>query len=351
MSVYWAVYVLASLMAFFKAWDSGRSVVIRSVIATFLTLFIGYRFEIGVDWHAYELMYNDIYRMPLVAALSYGDPAYSLLNWLVSLADGQIWHINLVCAGIFSIALMRFCSNLPRPALALTVSVPTLIIATAMGYTRQSVAVACIMLAYTSFRGSLGWKWVGWLCLAALFHKSAIVVFPVFMLAASRNRTLTLTIVGSIGTLLLALIVSQGLYDIISLYFEGDLDSAGALPRILVGVVSGVVFFAIKGRREIYGERYFLLRNLSFFSISMMPLYFIIPSTTVVDRIGILLLPFQGAVYSGLMQSVSEERLIERGLTLLLIVAYGVLLAGWLLLSHFSNYWVPYENVVFQRYL
>lgn len=351
MYVYWAVYLCASVMAFFKIKTSKQMLVTMSGTAVFLTIFVGYRFEIGVDWHTYELMYYDIYRMPLWPALSYGDPAYSLINWVVSQFDGQIWHVNLICGALFAVALVIFCATLPRPTLAIALSIPTLVIITAMGYTRQSAAIACIMLAYVSFRGTINWRWLTWLCLAALFHKSAIVIFPVFMLSASKNRTLTLAVVGAAGAAILALVVLKGIDEMISLYFEGDLDSVGALPRILIGTVSGIAFLFVRNGGDIFGKRYSLARNLSILSIAMTPLFFIIPSTTVVDRIGILLVPFQGASYAGLAVQFSRKGHFEMAYTLVLVIGYGLMLAAWLMFSQFANYWIPYENVLFQKYI
>lgn len=327
-------------------------IAVPAAIFVFLTFFIGYRYQIGVDWVTYEFIFLDNVRAPLWDALSQGDSAYSLINWIVGRANGQVWHVNLICAALFSMGLIAFCDTLPRPGLALLVALPTLIIITAMGYTRQAVAVSCIMLACRSFRGTIDWRWVSWLFVAILFHKSALLIFPAFILAGSRNRTLTIIVGSGIAITAMFLIVARGLGETLALYFEGDIDSSGTMPRVLVGVIASLAFFITKDQRDIFGPRYTLYRNLAIVMLAMLPLYFVIPSRTIIDRIGILLVPFQSMAYAGLAESLWRRSPILEGTFNLLIVAiYGVLLIAWLMFSSFAIYWIPYTNVIFVKWI
>ncbi|MFD1789241.1 EpsG family protein [Sphingomonas floccifaciens] len=346
MLIYLATYIAFALIAAFKLWKPAGGYVLAFMIFAFLTIFIGYRYQIGVDWVTYELIFLDASRSTLFDALGQGDSAYSLINWLVGQAGGQVWHVNLICAGIFSAGLILFCQILPRPGLALVVAVPTLIVITAMGYTRQAAAVGCIMLACRAFHGSISWRWLGWLCLGLLFHKSTLLIFPPFVLAASRNRWVSISVGGGIIIAALILVVARGLGDTLALYLEGDIDSSGTLPRIAIGLVAGLAFFLIKERKEIFEDRYALFRNMAMMMIIMLPLYFIIPSRTIMDRIGILLVPFQSMSYAGLAASIGRRNPIyEIPATVIIIVLYAILFLVWLLYATFANYWIPYINV------
>lgn len=346
MAVYLAIYIVPALLALTRTWRQGRLDVIALGITAFLTLFIGYRYFIGVDWVTYEFIFLDNSRGSLVDALGYGDSAYSAVNWTVAWLGGQVWHVNLICAAIFAVALVIFCKTLPRPALAATVAVPTLIVITAMGYTRQATAVACIMLAFRHFQGDLNWRWLGWLCLAILFHKSAVIMLPIFIVTASRQRWLSIAVGGLVLVALLSTVVLQNLQDVLSLYFEGDIQSSGTLPRIAVGAFAGLTFAAIRDK-EIFGVRHALIRNLAIVMVTLLPLYFVIPSDTVLDRIGILLVPFQGAILAGLAASCQKNPVAEKIVTLLVIASYAAMYLVWLFYATFANYWIPYENVLF----
>lgn len=350
MIIYISIFSALALYAITNYWKPGRIGLLNILIGLLLTVFIGYRFEVGVDWATYELIFADISRMSLSESLSYGDPGYSFINWIVSRMGGQVWHVNLICAAIFSYGLIRFCSVLPQPGLALAVLVPILIVATAMGYTRQATAVGCIMLTFTYFRSTINWRWITWLSLAILFHRSAIFVLPIFAIAGSKRPILTLAICGGIAAVLLVNIVLQNIGDVLSLYFEGDIESSGALARIALGAIVGLSFYLVKDK-DILGERHGLVRNMAFAMIILLPMYFVIPSTTFVDRIGVLLLPSQGAILASVAASFRKNPMIEGAITKFILGIYGAILLVWLSFATFSLYWIPYQNVYFVRYL
>lgn len=350
MTIYLAIFAVFSLLALSKLWKQSQVGVIAIVVSIFLTFFVGYRYNIGVDWVTYEFIFLDNARGSLWEALSYGDSAYSFVNWLVAQFGGQVWHSNLICAGLFSIALVTFCATLPRPGLALAVSVPTLIVVTAMGYTRQATSIGCVMLAFSQFRGTFSWRWLAWLSVAILFHRSAIFLLPLFIIAASRQMWLSVAIGGFIAVVLLFTVVLQNVQDVLSLYFESDIESSGTFPRIAVGAAAGLAFIFIRDKK-VFGVRQKLVRNMAYAMIALLPLYPLIPSTTVVDRIGILLVPFQGAALSGLAASVEKNPVVEEILTVIILAFYAGIYVVWLMFASFASYWIPYQNVLSVKWL
>ena len=351
MMVYAAIYAsavlaLANLWKLNTAWWR----VTLALVAP-LSFFIGYRYLIGVDWMTYEVIFLDIYRADLGWSLTYGDSAYSLINWLVGRLGGQVWHVNLVCAAIFAAGLGAFCNVQRLPALAFAVTIPALVYITAMGYTRQATAIGCVMLAYALFRGSVDWRWLALLVLATLFHKSAIIIFPLFIMAGSHNRWATYIIGGAMAGLLALTVVSANLSDVLSLYFEGDLESTGTLPRLAIGAVVGASFFLVRTPVETFAPHDRLVRNIAIVMVVLLPAYFFIPSTTFVDRVGVLTIPFQGAILSGLIYSIGQHPILQALLKVVVLSLYGLTLAVWLLYATFASYWIPYSNVWFEQWL
>lgn len=352
MLIYAAIYVASALLAFTNLWAPQTAWWRLAVLLVVpLSFFIGYRYLIGVDWVTYEIIFQDIYRADLGWALTYGDSAYSLINWLSGRLGGQVWHVNLACALIFTTGLAAF-SNIQRlPALAFAVTIPTLVIITAMGYTRQATAIGCILMAYALFRASIDWRWLALLGLATLFHKSAIIMFPLFIMAGSRNRWATYIIGGAMAGLLALTVVSSNLSDVLSLYFEGDLESSGTLPRLAIGGLVGASYFFVRQPAEVFGAHHKLIRSLAIMMVLLLPAFFLIPSTTFVDRIGVLLIAFQGAILSGLIYSIGRHSMVQSLARFLVLASYGVLLGVWLLYATFANYWIPYGNVWFEKWL
>ncbi|HYD12469.1 MAG TPA: EpsG family protein [Allosphingosinicella sp.] len=320
-------------------------------IGVTLTFFVGYRFEIGADWVPYETIFLYINNLSLENAITYVEPTYGLLNWLVGLFGGSLWHVNLICAALFFWALVRLCNILPLPGVAFLAAVPTLIIVVAMSYTRQAGALACIMLAIRAFNGSFHPRWVAWLVLAATFHNSAILVFPIFILAASRNRLVSITVGAGVVLVLLSFFILENAQGLIERYFEGDLQSSGTLPRIGLAIIPALLFFLIKDRKEWLAERYTLWRNLALASMLLIPLLFLVRSTTAVDRIAILFSPLQLLFYSLAPLAFARTKAWQTVIIIGIITLNGLVLAVWLYFAEYSQYWVPYHNVLFERYL
>ncbi|MBL8656338.1 MAG: EpsG family protein [Altererythrobacter sp.] len=352
MMVYATIYAVSAAIAMANLWKPFTPwwrLAIALVIP--LSLFVGFRYVIGVDWLTYEIIFLDIYRSDLAWSLTYGDSAYSLINWLVGRLGGQVWHVNLICAAIFSAGLAAFCNVQRLPALAFAVLIPALVYITAMGYTRQATAIGCVMMAYALFRNSIDWRWLSLLVIATLFHKSAIIAFPLFIMSGSQNRWATYLIGGAMAGLLALTVVSNNLSDVLSLYFEGDLESSGTLPRLAIGAFSGLAFFLVRKPHEVFSPHDRLLRNAAVVTLVLLPAYFLIPSTTFVDRIGVLMIPFQGAILSGLIYSMSSHPTLQALLKATILALYGLTLAVWLLYATFVRFWVPYNNVLFEKWV
>lgn len=350
---YWILFSASSVLAITGWWRTTGvlSKVIALLIGIGLTFFVGYRFEIGADWLSYEAIFLDIKNMNLGEALTYIEPAYAFVNWVVGWFDGQIWHANLICAALFAWALVRFCLMLPMPGVALLAAVPTLIIVVSMAYTRQACAVACIMFAIRAFNGTFNWRWVAWLSLGAAFHNSAIIMFPIIILAASRNRMVSIAMGAAVILSLLVFFILENAQGLILRYFEGEVTSSGTLPRIGLAIIPAFLFFLIKERKEVLGNRYLLWRNMAFASMLLLPMIFFVRSTTVIDRIGVLLLPFQLLVYSMAPLAFTEKKMIQQVIVAGIILMNLALLGVWLSFAEYSNAWLPYRNVIFEEFI
>jgi hypothetical protein len=76
-----------------------------------------------------------------------GDLLFDVLNWFGVKTGLGIYLLNLFSARAFTLGLMVFCRNCPRPWLALLLAVPYLIIVVAMGYTWQGAAIGMTLIA------------------------------------------------------------------------------------------------------------------------------------------------------------------------------------------------------------
>ena len=155
-----------------------------------LTVMIGFRYRVGGDWGAYFDYLQLARQMDILETLRRDDPGYRLLNEIGLLTGWDMVFVNTVSGLIFSIGLLAFCRSLPRPWLALAVAVPYLVIVVSMGYTRQSIAIGLVMLGLVALGRRRAVLFIVWTLIAALFHRSAIIMLPVVALTATKNRWL-----------------------------------------------------------------------------------------------------------------------------------------------------------------
>jgi hypothetical protein len=124
------MWIYALLFLFPAAWAvSGRrtaagrpaaSVVVITAIV--LALFIGLRFRVGGDWHAYWLMLERAHLHDAATALTISDPAYMALNVLAARLGLSIAFVNLICAVLTAAGAILFSIRQPRPWLALLIA-------------------------------------------------------------------------------------------------------------------------------------------------------------------------------------------------------------------------------------
>jgi hypothetical protein len=197
---YWLMFIIPAFAAIHNARieagqnPSGRFYQLNRgwvFVVVALTVMIGFRHEVGGDWTSYLQHYEALRYKTLLAALSYRDLGYQLIQWVSMQLDWGIYGVNIFSGAIFSFGLVVFCRSLPRPWLALAVAMPYLVIVVGMGYTRQGIAIGLAMLGMVALGRLSVRKFVFWVILAATFHKSAVLLLPIAALSAVRRRYLT----------------------------------------------------------------------------------------------------------------------------------------------------------------
>ena len=146
---------------------------------------------------------------------------------------------------IFSYGLALFCRNLPRPLLALAVSVPYLVIVVSMGYSRQAVAIGLAMIGLVYLGRGKRIRFSFYIFLAATMHKSAILLLPIAVLASSRNRIFSFIWFGILVASFFLVFLADTISIIYSNYtnFEDPASqSDGAFIRLAMNIVPSLLF-------------------------------------------------------------------------------------------------------------
>ena len=300
---------------------------------------IGLRYKVGADWFTYEQIFGQVQRYDFLGALGRGDPGYQLLNWIAFQAGSEVWLVNLMSAAIFGWGLYRFCSVQPSPWLAVAIAIPYMVIVVAMGYTRQSIALGVLMagLAKQS-RGGSTLNFAIYVALAATFHRTAVVLFPLVSLSGRGSRAVNLLLGVFASILLYDFFLGDSMAGFVHNYIDADYSSQGALVRVSMNMVAAVLLWLFRGRLGFEEHEFKIWRNFSLASLLFMLSLAVLPSTAV-DRMSLYMMPLQIAVLTR-VAILGEHRLVgTTGVLAYLMVVEFV----WLNFADHARFWVPYQ--------
>ncbi len=316
---------------------------ILAVAGVFIALMIGFRYEVGGDWMTYEDILLMTGYSSFGAVLAEGDPGYGVLNWVAAQLGWQIWFVNLVCGAIFSWGLIKFARQQSNPWLAVLIAVPYLIIVVAMGYTRQGVAIGFILAGLAGVERSSLIRFAGYVFLAALFHKSAVVVLPLVALAATKRRIVIVPALLGTALLLYYLFIDAAVDKLMTNYVEAEYQSEGAAVRVAMNVPPAILFLLYHKRFNLDDQSRKIWRNFALGSLVALALLGLTAATTAVDRIALYLIPLQMFVLSRL-PNVFASRGGTNGLVIALVIAYSATIQlVWLNYATHASAWLPYQ--------
>ena len=355
MIIYW-ILLLIPIIAFLTPVrvDSAIHKIQWSVFWLFLTIVIGLRHEVGGDWMHYlydNELYNSLSGLPFLDLFTKSNLAHDIgfliIHWFSQNLFNGIYTTNLICAGIFTLGLLRLCKSTPEPWLALSIAVPYLVVVVAMGYTRQSAALGFIMWGLVDLMNHKKGRFYISVILAVLFHKTALIMLLFGVL--NKDNFFRKWEKKDYLILIIALVFVAAIFNIFQhmIYFyitNTDMNSYGALIRISMGVVAAIVFFLFKKRwKSVYKDS-----NLwSLFSMAILlltPLVFIISTT--VDRIALYLLPMQIVIFTRITILIIDNN-IKYIFMVAILSMYVLVLYIWLNYGLHSVYWLPYKNILF----
>jgi EpsG family len=308
-----------------------------------LVLMIGLRYKVGGDWIHYAQSVQDAAHQTLQQATAKEDPAYGLLNWLASRMELGPYFVNTVCAVLFVWGLVMFCRAQPRPWLALVVAVPYLVTVVAMGYTRQGTAIGLAMIGLVALSDRKILRFVVFVALAATFHKSAVILLPLAILADSRHRVWTALWVG-LSSLLFYVLLLQASVDKLELnYIEARYESSGAAIRVAMNAVPAVFLLLFRRRFVMQQADRTFWTWMSLGALAFVWLLAVSPSSTAVDRVALYWIPLQLFVLSRLPNALGK-RDGQNALWVGAVVVYSAaVLFVWLVFATHSFAWLPYQ--------
>lgn len=311
------------------------------IVGVVLALMIGLRYEVGGDWFNYLQHFRYASHLQFDQVFDKGDPGHYFLNWLAARLGGSVYWVNLVYGTVLAWGTVVFCRRQPWPWLALLVAIPYMLIVVGMGYSRQAVALGFALVGLTALGEKRVRAFVVCIALGALFHKSAVLLLPIAVLANSRNRFLTAGMVGAIFVLLYYLLLSADADAMWNSYVRYRMESQGAKIRVLMNAVPAVLML-LYGRRLTFSlQERRLWTIIALLALLCLPLVSF--ASTAVDRVALYLIPLQLFVFSRLPLLAGNNIRLRTGLVLGVIGYYAAAQFVWLNFASHAEYWLPYR--------
>lgn len=320
-------------------------------LAAVFALVIGYRDSVGGDWAAYLDHFDFVAGASLGEVIMLSDPGHYLLNWFSGELGAGIFGVNLVSGAIFMTGVVLFCRSLPRPWLAMAAAVPYLIIVVGMGYTRQSVALGFALLGLLALRRQDLVRFTIWILVGAAFHKTAVVLLPIAVLAKTRNRYWTIVWIALVSAAGYLLFLQDTLETMYASYIEAEYQSEGALVRLAMNALPAALLLLGWKRFRLHPGEARLWAWCAVISLALLATFYLSPASTALDRLALYMLPLQLVVFTHLPDTVGRQRSMQLACVAIIVFYYAAVQFIWLNYAKNAEFWLPYRFFPFEQYL
>lgn len=347
MTPYWLLFTAWAIgtVQFARRSNGEQANFLFTIVAICTAVMIGIRFRVGGDWGAYKDIFDQIAFQSLGSSLGLSDPGYAFFNWLGAQLGFGIGFPNLVCGAVFMAGVARLASRQPNPWLAVLVAVPYLVIVVAMGYTRQAAAIGVICWALGDARPDRLVRLCLLIGLAALFHKTAVLILPIALLPIFRRNILSGVAGGVMFVVIFATVLASSSDQMVQNYANSTYDSQGAAVRIAMNVVPAILFLLLRKRmmlppfQQSYWTTNALLALVSVLALAS------VSASSGVDRLSLFLIPLQMVVYSRLPYVLSSNGRSQPGMLLGMIGYAFAVQFVWLNYAANASLWIPYATL------
>ena len=342
-----AIYAFLLIMGLAPAWlgvATPRKWTVGLVLyLVVLQLFLGLRFQIGVDWRAYEGIFESYSYYRLDEALTFTEPGYFVINRLCDALGLGFQGVVFFCALIFLWGCFSFARTTSDPWMAVAVVLPYLVFVVGGSGIRQSTAIGVGFYLVAHNRDFSLLARLALIALAASFHSSAVLLLT-FVIVPMRAGIL---VRGALLAVLAVVIVtvaadSTAAERYNSVYLTKNVISDGALYHVLLVAVPAAVYLIVRQRIRAKIPEEPSVHLATYLAVLAVPMISV--SSTGVDRMTLYLSFVQMWVYPALTEAQLVPRSIS--LTLVTLITFATFLVYFIFGAHAHAY-VPYHNFLF----
>jgi|SRR6478672_6385148 len=344
---YIAMLALPAILALFGA---TRARPFFYLVALIYFLMVGFRFQVGMDWNNYLLIYDYWHHMSLGQNLAQREPGYGALMWFAGQTGEGMILVDAVSGFVFTFGLFAVAKRCPEPFIAICIATPLLVVASAMSSVRQAVAQGILFYVMATWYQRSTLVRTLLVLFAASFHFSAIFMLIFVSLAAKVPNVVRVGAAMVVGLFVFGIIAfaPDAMEHYSNLYVgpSAQLTAPGAIVETGFVAAAGLIYFAIRPLWDSVYEDNPLYRSMAWASLLSIPAILI--SSVGAYRFVLYFYPMAMTIYSGIPGLIRSGvgRLWYR---MAVVAASFAMLIGWLMLGNNSVPWVPYKNWLLQH--
>ncbi len=298
MSVYtWAMLGIVGLgIPVYHFWGGKKplSIAYLAVVSLGLILISSLRFGIGFDYWTYLEIFEDIRTLPWNTVVSYTfEPGFNIfvkLCWLFCPSGQAVYAVfSVLAVGLVALFSYRYS---PLPWLSMFAFLTLNYYYMSMNLLRQAIAGIICLYAYQFCKERKLVPFLLVVVLAASFHKTALILLPVYFLAQIALTKITLAVYG--GLFFLGFVFARPLVDFVTQHiftqYVGSIYMRPSSFALVIGPVFMCVLllltykmFMAKDSRNVVMANYLIYGAVlsafiaQFFIIERLSTYFMLP--------------------------------------------------------------------------
>lgn len=317
------------------------------LLFSFLSIFLlsALRVDVGIDYPSYASWFDNLYTFES----AYFEPGFTTMIQIIQYftLDSQ-WLFIVSSAITLSFIFISAKKYSPMFALSIFLFCTMGFLSHSLNLTRQFIAISIVLFAYGYIVDKKLLKYLTTVMVASLFHKTALIMLPVYFFLRMRPSKFVWLTVAVIATLLTAFksqVISFVVENFYPQYYDkafvGEAIGSSYYMIVSVALIGSILYFIQQKRLDLKVVRDRIIVNLV---LTVALLHVVLNWVPLSNRVSLyfdilLILIIPQLVI--LMKDKTRKRII-----IVIVLAYFIL-AAYLSFSSNSNGVLPYKSSVF----